>query len=1167
MWFGTDDGLNKYDGYTFTIYKHDPENPLTLSDNSINVIFQDSHGTLWFGTNRGLDRFDPQNEVFHHYFNNPSDPLSINGLSVSAIVEDAEGSLWVGTGDGGLNRLSPLDNSFTHFQHYPDRLNSLVSDMVTALAVDPKGGLWVGTYEGLDFYDPGTNTFTHYQNDPQDSNSLRDNKILSLFFDHSGLLWIGTEEGGLHRFNQVTQSFTSYQNRPGNPYSLISNYVRTIHEDEKGRLWIGGRKGLHLMERSEDYFIRYQHDPNDPHSLSNDYILSMFEDHSGVLWIGTYGGGLSKYNQTNDQFNLYQHRPSVPNSLSNDLVNAILEDKDGNVWVGTMDGGLNRMDAESGSFTAYVHNPIDLASLSNNDVRALYVDRYGGFWVGTYGGGLNYFDQETGRFQRYVHEAQKPNSLSDDRVTAIYEDQRGNLWIGTVGGGLNLLDRTNWQFKHFRYDPNDASSLASDYVRAIYEDHQGKLWVGTNNGISVMDPDTHRFRTLQNNPKNLHSLSNNRVLCFYEEPDGIMWIGTLMGGLNRFDPATATFRHFNEKQGLPNDAVNGILADRNGDLWMSTNMGLARFDPVTETFRNYDVRDGLQSNEFNSGAYYQNTRGRMYFGGLQGFNAFTPEDVQDNLVPPPVVITAFKKFNQVERVDLSGNTKITLSYQDNFISFEFVALDYNNPDKNQYAYMLEGFDKNWIYAGNRRYASYTNLKGGDYIFRVKGANKDGIWNDTGTRLEIQVIPPVWERWWFIGSVGLILASAGMGGYWLRMKGLQAQHRYLEELVCERTQEIERRRQVAEGLREIMAIINSNRSLKECLDTITQQAVRLMDAQAVILFRCDQDHCPQIVASNQPMPGNGYSQNVSGIPEWVGQPLLEGHALLLSDMEAEQSLQPNMKAEIFQPYHALLAAPLFVNDQVDGGLLLLYREKKHFTEEDLQMTRSFANHSALAIANAHLRSQAEELAVSTERSRLARDLHDAVTQTLFATSLIAEVLPRLWERNPEIAKQKVAEIRELTRGALAEMRTLLMELRPKALEDVPLVDLLQQLCEAFTGRARVPVKQELAPAVDMPPNVKIGFYRIAQEALNNISKHARARQVVLCLRNDRGRIEMMIEDDGAGFDPQQVLPDHFGIGIMEERAQSIQARYQIESQKGMGTRICVYWEPEEDTRPN
>ncbi len=1166
MWFGTEDGLNKYDGYSFTHYKHDPENPASISDSAINSIYLDSLGQLWVGTASGLDRFARQDETFEHFLADPNLSDSAGEISISAITEDRSGNLWFGTGDQGLMQFKRSDGAFVSHKNDPGRPESLISNQITALTPDPSGGIWVGTTAGLDFYDPVSAEFVHYRQDVNNSQGLSSLRISALFQDRSGILWVGTEDDGLYRLNPSTGLFNHYQPSSTDPYSISSHNIRVVYEDKNGRLWIGGRNGVNLFNRESERFTRYQRDPGNSSSLSNDYVLSIYADRSGVLWFGTFGGGLSKYVQANERFNLFERQPSVASSLSNDIVYAVLEDEAGVVWIGTMDGGLKRLDPVTGNFTSLTNNPADPNSLANNDVRALLMDQSGMLWIGTYGGGLCLYDPRTGRFTRYLHNPNRPDSLSESRVTALYEDRAGNLWVGTRSGGLNLMDPQSGRFTRFLPNPQDSSSLGGDFVQAIYEDGEGKLWVGTHDGISVLDPETRRFTRFSHDPDVPGSLSNNRVLSFYEAPDGTMWVGTLNGGLNRFDRAARTFKSYRQQEGLPDDSVYGILADQAGYLWLSTKRGISRFDPRTEVFRNYDRRDGLQSTDFSPGAYFQSRQGWMYFGGVQGFITFDPSLVRDNPVAPPVVITAFKKFNQTERTDLAQNETVTLSYLDNFISFEFAALDFSAPEKNRYAYMLQGFDKDWVEAGTRRYASYTNLRGGTYVFRVMGSNPDGVWNTNGATLEIIVIPPLWERWWFIGSLALILVGGAAGGYRLRIMNIQRQNRYLEEQVRERTKEAVRRRQVAEGLREILTILNSNRTLKESLDAIIQQVTVLMETQAVLIFRCEEPGYPVTLASN--LLAGSDPQDLRGgpgLPDWITTPILQGKTLSCPDLAAQRPPQPGDKEDWLSHYAALYALPLLFNERVEGGLILFFTFKQTFSDEDWQIAASFADHAALAITNAELRSQAEEIAVSAERNRLARDLHDAVTQTLFATSLIAEVLPRLWQRDPQAGMQKVAEIRELTRGALAEMRTLLMELRPTALEDVPLTDLLQQLCDAFTGRARVPVELDLDRTIDLPSPVKVSFYRIAQEALNNIQKHANATQVHVHLGNGNGQVSLSILDDGIGFDKQNTSPDHFGLEIMAERAQSIGARFEIHSQIGSGTKVLAVWSGENETK--
>jgi signal transduction histidine kinase len=495
-----------------------------------------------------------------------------------------------------------------------------------------------------------------------------------------------------------------------------------------------------------------------------------------------------------------------------------------------------------------------------------------------------------------------------------------------------------------------------------------------------------------------------------------MWVGTWGGGLNRFDRASSTFTRYTEDNGLPNDVIYGIEPDAQGFLWMSTNRGLSRFDPRTETFRNFDVRDGLQDDEFNVGAHFSTENGELFFGGVQGFNAFFPDRVAGNPHVPPVVITAFGRQDLLERRDLMPGEQIDLTYRDRLIWFEFAALDYMAPDRNQYAYVLEGQDEDWVDAGSRRHVDYTNLRGGEYVFRVKGSNNDGVWNDEGVSLTLTVTPPFWDTWWFRALAFVAFVGVVIGGYRLRLASVESRSRELEKQVAERTAEIRR-----------------------------------------------------------------------------------ANALL------EQEIA----------------------------------ERKRVEDE--------------------LAQQAAQTAVIAERSRLARELHDAVSQTLFSASLIADVLPRIWDRDPQEGARRLEEVRQLSRAALAEMRALLLELRPSALVDANVADLLRQLAEAASGRARLPIQVDVGGGCSsMSPEVKVAIYRIAQEALNNVTKHSGASEASVILRCEPQEIELVVRDDGRGFNVDNIPADRLGVGIMRERGDAIGADVEITSAIGEGTEVRAVW---------
>ena len=754
LWFATEDGLNKYDGYQFTIFRHDPVDPNSLVHAWIHALYRDRSGILWIGThNAGLDRYDPVKEEFTHYQMDPDDPGTLSDNIVRAIHEDRSGALWVGT-DNGLNRLDRETGRWTRYFNDPDDPASLSHNAIRSVYEDSAGLLWIGTDGGgLNEFDREAGMFVRYRFEPGNPGSLSHDEVRAIFEDASGALWIGTNGGGLNRFDRESGSFTSYRHDPSDPNSLSHDEVFAIYEDRSGNLWVGTNGGgLDLFDRRSGAFTRYRHDPNDPHSLSHDDVYAIYEDPAGVIWIGTYGGGISKYDAKRKKFRLYRHDPNDPNSLNTSFIWSIYEDENGILWVGTHDGGLNRHDRRNGEWTHFVNDPGDPHSLSNDNVRVVCVDRSGTFWIGTHGGGLNRFDPETGRFTLYQHDPDDPASLGHQEIRWIYEDEAGTLWICTNGGGLDAFDKDRGTFTHYRADPQDPHSLSSDFARVVLEDSEGVLWVGTHGGgINLLERESGRFTQLRADPHDPHSLNSDHILTFFEDSSGVLWIGTWDGGLNRFDRDSKRFRAYTVRDGLASNAVYGILEDSDGNLWLSTNNGLSRFDPRNETFKNYNVKDGLQSNEFNGNAFFESPSGEMFFGGIGGLNTFYPDEIVDNPYIPPVVITSFQKSNREVQLDVSISEaeELVLSYKDYVFSFEFAALDYSVPEKNRYAHKMEGLDEDWIYTdASKRFASYTTLPPGHYVFRVKGSNNDGVWNEEGAWIDITITPPFWMTWWF-----------------------------------------------------------------------------------------------------------------------------------------------------------------------------------------------------------------------------------------------------------------------------------------------------------------------------------------------------------------------------------------------------------------------------------
>lgn len=1221
MWFGTTDGLNKYDGYTFTVYEHDPANPNSLSNNAVYAIAEDRSGTLWIGTwGGGLNRFDRETERWRHYQHDPSDAHSLSNSYVFSMLQDQSGVLWVGTWRGGLNRFDPETEQFTRHQYDPHDPHSLSSNNVLSIYEDQSGVLWIGTGGGgLNRFDRETERFARYQHDPTNPHSLSNDDVLSIYEDQAGVLWVGTAGGGLNEFDRKTGRWRHYQHAPSDPRSLTDNIVWPIYEDQTGALWVGTYSGgLERFDGEARQFTHYQHDPGDPHSLSSNRVRAIYEDQSGVLWMGTDGGGLSKAYLGKRDFVHYQHDPGDPNSLSSNDVFSIYEDRSGVLWIGTYGGGLSEFDREHGRWHHYQHDPHDPNSLSHDVVFSVLEDRSGVLWIGTGGGGLNRLDRETGRFTRFQHDPADPGSLSHDVVFSVYEDQAGLLWVGTFGGGLNRLDRETETFTRYQHDPADPNSLSDDRVLSVYQDRAGMLWIATADGLDSFDPQAERFAHYRHDPDDPSNLSDNYVLSLCEDQAGALWVGTNGGGLDRFDREKKTFTHYGEEQGLPDTVVGqegrhltklplylgefssgpqyagvarseldfispqhglpiyGILEDEQGFLWVSTDRGLSRFDPRTETFRNYDVSDGLQGNEFYEGACHKSSRGELFFGGVNGFSAFYPERIEDNAYVPPIVLTALQQSG--EDIDLDQAVEdaqhATLAWPNNFFEFEFAALSYAQPEKNQYAYMLEGLDKHWNYTGSRRFGRYTNLAGGVYTLRMKGSNNDGVWNEAGTSLTITVVPPFWATWWFRGIVIVALVGGVIGGYRLRVQTIEARSRELEDLVAERTREIEQRRQQLEALyradEELYGHLRLNQVLQAFVDIAVdilqadKSAMMVWDEQRErLVLRVARGYRPETRAQMSFAPGEGL----------VGLVASTGELAIVEDTRTDSRVVRRIiEAEGIR---ASIHVPVRVAGRVFGVLNACYVRPHTFGEDEQRLFTALAQRAALAIENAQLYERAQELAVVEERSRLARDLHDSVTQTLFSISLLSETLPALWESDPDEGRHLLVEVQRLSRGALAEMRTLLLELRPAAVVEASLGDLLRQLGETVTGRTGVPVTVTVEGRCTPPTDVHMALYRIAQEALNNVVKHAQATQVVVSLRSVPptsqedarkvgGSVELCIKDDGCGFDPACLAPDSLGLDIMRERAQSVGARLEIESQPECGTRVTVVWQ--DDERP-
>ena len=797
LWIGTGGGLARYDGYSFTVYRYDEDDPNGLSGDIVHDIEEDGSGDLWLGTNGGLTRFDPRTGRTVHFQNDPHDSRSLSHNDIFRLLLDEDGTLWLATGGGGLDHFDPRTGVFEHYDHDPEDDTSLGSHEVRALHRDRDGTLWVGTQGGgLNRFDPETRRFQRFNRDPADPLSLGDEGVWSLLEDQQGRFWVGLNDAGLDLFDRARGTFRHFPPDPTNEEALGGKFVFDLLEDREGDLWaVTHDRGLFRRDRSTGQFQGFLPDALDPGSLREKALTTIFEDRQGALWVGSFTSGIAKLDRQASKFRLYRHRPGDSQSLVGNHIQGLLEDSEGHIWVATDGDGLSRIDPATRQFQHFRHAAEEATSLSHDKVQVLLEDRQGTLWVGTWGRGLNRFDRETETFRRYVHDPDDPDSLGFDDVRGLHETPDGTLWVATTYGGLNRFDRRTEKFKRYLHDPRDPESLGVGILTVLAGDAEGQLWVGLwGGGLNLFDPKRDAFTRFQADPLDPRSISHNEVWAIYQDDRGRFWVGT-SGGLDRFDTEAGTFEHFRVDDGLPDNAVHVVVSDASGDLWVGTGNGLCHFDPEERTCRNYDRFDGLQGQSWNDGGGLRLRSGEILLGGPGGLNAFFPEEVQDNTVLPPVVLTDFRLFNRTVPIggedsplsqSITETETLTLRHDQSVLTFGFSALNYRHPEKNRYRFRLVGVDTDWNEVdSSRRFATYTTLDSGPYRFEVQGSNNDGVWNEEGRVLQLRVLPPFWKTWWFQALSLLLVGLCLWLGYVLRTARIRARNRALQQEVDER----------------------------------------------------------------------------------------------------------------------------------------------------------------------------------------------------------------------------------------------------------------------------------------------------------------------------------------------------------------------------------------------
>ncbi|MEO8333877.1 MAG: two-component regulator propeller domain-containing protein [bacterium] len=743
MWFGSLRGLSRYDGYSFIPYRHRTADTTSLADNRVNTLFEDREKTLWVGTNLGLSRYDAARDAFTNY------QITADTVVVNTIFEQ-NGTLLVGTNRG----LFAFDRATgTSAPYGGTRFAGLI---IWRMYEDRGGHLWVGTETAGAFdVDPRTGTARAWTNDPANPASLPGKDVHGFHEDSSGAMWISSYDAGLARLDRASGVATRFSIDPTDKLLAASKRIRSMIPEGNSGLWLGTENGgLDYFDFSTKVFLHHRFDPNNASGINNNSIWALYRDRSGTLWAGTWAGGVNLSTQNGNAIKRYRSVAGDATSLSFNSVIGFNEDSKGGLWVATDGGGLNRLDRATGQFTRYNSHT---SNLNSDAVLAIAEDHAGKLWIGTWAGGLSRFDQRTGNFTPFTT---SNSGLATIGVFSLLVDRAGLLWIGTWHEGLQ------------RYDPKDGTFARFPLVtpesplHAIVEASDGNLLIATESGgFVIFDPRTER-KTVYVAGKN--GLSSNQVTSVLESEPGIVWIGTY-GGLDRLDRRTNTIQHFTEADGLASAFVAGLALDAERNLWVSSDRGITRFNPATKKGTHYAVGDGLQGSEFNAGSYFRARDGTLYFGGTHGFNTLRPDSIVRNMHVPQIAFTDFTLFNKPVAIgakdsplqaDISVADEIVLLYDKSVFTIEFAALDFVAPEKNRYAYRLEGQDDDWNDVGTLRVASYTNLPAGNYVFRVRGSNNDGVWNMEGAAIRIRVLPPFWATWWF-RALGVLVAVAAV----------------------------------------------------------------------------------------------------------------------------------------------------------------------------------------------------------------------------------------------------------------------------------------------------------------------------------------------------------------------------------------------------------------------
>ncbi len=1066
VWFGTDDGLNRYDGGGIKVYRHDPKDPHSLPSPVVAALVEDGKKRLWVASGwgkRGVARYDRERDRFERFLPNGDQPT---GNDVRALIADRQGQLWLGT-DNGVARLDPDSGAMKRFPRVSDERATAPEASVLALLEDRQGRLWVGTGDGLSQFDRETGRYSRWSKAPE--TAITD-AVMDLLEDEDGGLWVATLGGGLYCLDANAGRATRYLPDARDPNSISHAGVRRLAADGKGRLYVGTENGgLNVLDLRTRRFTSFLPDPEDDTSLRSASIWSMCFDDQGILWLGTYLDGVDYLSPLGQRFQRIRARRG---GLSDPHVIAAMEDHLGNLWIGTDGGGLNKLDGKSGTFTHYRHDPKDPTTIGADAVGALLEDSEHNVWIGGWGGGLGRIDPASGRVTRFRHDPRDPRSLVSDRVWRILELSTGELLVVTHVGA-DLFDRRTRVFTRLteRYPGAGEGALFN-----AAEDKDGRLWLVGNVFVGVLDRRTRRVQRYRNDPQDPNSLGAGWTEAVQIDSAGNVWLGT-QGGLTCIAAGTGKLRRYTTEDGLPNNAIRSIAEDSSGNLWLGTNRGLSKLAnavqvPDQPKFLSFDVHDGLQGYEFARNAAFHGRSGRVFFGGSRGLNWFIPEQIQQNPHAPTVVFTDLRVFNHPTLIGAPGSpltksitetSALTLSYRDSVVTFEFAALDFVLPQKNRYSYKLEGFDKDWTPWGPQHAVTYTNLPYQSFTLLVRATNNDGVQSSQPAALKIRVKPPFWRAGWFYFLLAVALAAAVVWGVRLRLRAIEARGRELEAKVEERTNDLQTERDLLGSLMDnipdhiyfkdthgryvrINQAYATGLGLASPQDAIGKTDADFHAADSAAASRADEE---EIVRSAKPLLGkverDGRSAKwylATKVPIRDASGAVTGLVGISKDIterrEAEERLRGGL--ETFRAFvtevasgdltqraqlgeETLAQIAQFVNQMLDGFTSMLSEVRDAAFSVSTASSEILATSSQIAKAAQHGRDQVYGTTSAVEQ--MATSMHQIAQSAEASAEAAQQVMERLTasDRDVDVAVQGMNEIDAAVSGTAEKMRLL------------------------------------------------------------------------------------------------------------------------------------------------